>query len=167
MEKTNYPKRTPSFANNIIPPEHVKPNTEYTFTVNSNDARQYFDKEDRQELVINDMAKWMANRSKYLNVELYLEVSCIGRLHWHGTLSFVDNEAIRRFYVNDIHGLITYNIIEIDYMKDEEFWKDDYCVKQEHFMKFVMTSKYAVNHYLENIQKVVLNPKLFKPIHEC
>lgn len=171
MEKIHDPKHKKydsyAYANRLPPPEKVRVKRNYTFTLNPNDARQHFDKEDRQELVIHDMARWMANRSTYLDIMVYLEVSLLGRLHWHGVISFEDNEAIRRFYVNDVHALINSNIIEIDTMEDEEYWLETYCTKQEHLMNFVMTSKFAVNYYLHQIQKLKLNPKIFKPIHEC
>lgn len=115
--------------NSIVKPENINYKEWYTFTINPCDTYQYFKDKDR----VNSFHKYWDSyfylkltTKDIADVELRLEVSPLGRLHYHGMIQFRNLEA---FFVDIIHDLTTIATIEIDKINDKEIW-DNYVTKQ-------------------------------------
>lgn len=146
-------------AQTIIHPECVSIDTKYTFTLNPSDDFQFFkeDPETRITKSINHIKYIIRNNPNY-HMDLFLEVSCKGRLHWHGTLLFKHNNHIKNFYLQFIPQILNNHSIEIDTIADPDKWLE-YCTK----------SKHLFNHNIKTSDIVKFkkpNNKLFKPIDE-
>lgn len=115
--------------NKIIKLEEVCKKTFYTLTVNPNDSRQFFDKDNR-------MTKFLSYFKMYIvpmfigDVNGFIEISPTGRLHFHGTLKFRNNDQIYRFYLDNVHKLTTMCMLEIDTIDDIKVW-NKYISKQQ------------------------------------
>lgn len=112
---------------NLLKFEHMLLNTVYCITLNPEDDGQCFGNIQR----IND---FMEKHKKALNViikdtchlELMLEISPSGRLHFHGYITLFDKIS---FYSDIIHNLMKKYMIEIDIINDPCVW-NNYIVKQ-------------------------------------
>lgn len=144
----------------IMSPELVLVDTEYTLTINPNDDFQFFND------IGSERIKKSENHIKYLMrkypnfiMNLQLEVSRTGRLHWHGTILFKKQKHITDFYLEAIHDLLLKHHIEMDTIADPQKWKE-YCLKGKHMMD--------VNLYTPEVVKTIGKPrnKVFKDISE-
>lgn len=146
--------------------ENVKPCRQYTFTLNPSDQYQFWDDPLREIMIVHKMAKYISDRANYLNIEVYLETSSVGRLHWHGTIMFVDIEAIKRFYLSDLHALLAKNHVEIDTIgdsdEDHQRW-EDYISKQYEFMQIFLHNESAIRH-IKNHENIIKNNNLRKVV---
>lgn len=131
------------FKQSILEPKLVKTDVEYTFTVNPNDKFQFWDDH------LNDrISKSKSHCNKLLRtycsikVKLHMDVSRTGRIHWHGTVKFPSDEAIKTFYIKYIHEMLEEHQIEMDTINDIEYW-NDYCTKIKHLVDVVCTTETA------------------------
>lgn len=125
-----------SERHSVISPEKVHPNVPYTFTWNPDDAHQGWKAERETDRISQVRAYFINLVVNKLNatIKAELEVSPLGRLHFHGTIKFNSLQAIKRFYVMDIRNLLNNAQIEIDSIEDDEVW-DTYCRKQNEVMQ--------------------------------
>nr|UOF80451.1 rep protein [Cressdnaviricota sp.]UOF81224.1 rep protein [Cressdnaviricota sp.] len=111
--------------NPIIDPKLVEPNIPYTLTINPNDDYQFFKEnmEDRIKKSVNHMNYILKNYT-CLHINLQMDISRTGRIHWHGTITFPCEMSIKRFFFEIIHELLTKHIIEIDTIEDLVKWTE-------------------------------------------
>lgn len=126
-------QKTTSFKESILSPDKVELNIKYTFTVNPNDDFQYWGDQDRIKKATKHM-QFICNRYINYDIELYMDISRTGRLHWHGTISFKTNTQILDFYVEIIHELLTKHQIDMDTIKDPLIWTT-YCLKMFNLLR--------------------------------
>jgi len=107
--------------------ETLKVGTTYTFTFNPSNEGQYFNSEERVSLVKHQMELLVVRLSAEIKVQL--EVSRMGRLHWHGTIKFPYEKNIADFFILQINKLQDKGTYEIDTIKDQTEWST-YCSKQ-------------------------------------
>nr|UOF78872.1 rep protein [Cressdnaviricota sp.]UOF83105.1 rep protein [Cressdnaviricota sp.] len=116
----------------ILSPESITVNTSYTFTLNPCDDLQYFDQIDRIKSLEGYAINYILPVVPAI-VDIYMEVSRAGRLHFHGTINFPTIAHIKDFYVNVIHKLSKKFQIEIDTICDPDKWRE-YCTKSSHLI---------------------------------
>lgn len=139
MEKT--PKN--GFKQNILSPEVIIAKTLYSITLNPSNDRQGWNScktsKERIEWVSACMQILMA-KIPNIQLDLYMEVSRTGRLHFHGTISFNSNDEIRLFFVEYIQSWLQLMHIDIDTIEDPEKWYT-YCTKCKHLIDVHITTK--------------------------
>lgn len=110
--------------------DKIELNKPYAITINPSDKYQYFGLKNRINLFIKGLE---LDYRAYLppNYSLYIELSDIGRLHWHGTIIYRDMDEVVYFYLNKIHSLLKHANIKIKEITDEGW--DGYCYKQHVF----------------------------------
>lgn len=112
--------------------EDIEINVEYAITINPSDKFQCFDYMKRMDCfkkLFNEKIRPLVSFGD-MCTQLYLEISKMGRLHYHGTIEFQNEEDIGEFFLNKIHLLIDRTSFEIDTISDPEIWYD-YCTKQK------------------------------------
>lgn len=112
---------------NILSPELVVPKTDYAYTICPNDDFQHWNGEDR----VKTFKRYAVNfilKSCPAKLDLWMEISRTGRLHWHGRINFPSYEHIRLFYIDYIHKFLKDNMVELDTIEDELKWST-YCSK--------------------------------------
>lgn len=110
---------------NLVPKlETILPGTVYAFTLSP--EVQYFEDVER----VYKMNNLMKNRLRSPNIsyKLYLEISPLGRIHYHGWL-WIENPY--EFMRDDINKLISSATVCIKPIDDPMKW-EDYCTKQSH-----------------------------------
>lgn len=130
----NHPK------NPMISPEEIVLNTKYSITINPEDSYQFWSepmKGERIKKSTNHMRHIMRQNPNY-HLDLQMETSSLGRLHWHGTILFKDDNNLLEFFLTFIHDFLTKHVIEIDIITDKEISKkyknwEAYCTKQKRF----------------------------------
>jgi len=148
----------PTTSTSIVSPEAIVPKKKYTYTLSPDDDHQYWKCTDRidklQEFMLLEILR-------YPNVDIVakMEVSRTGRLHYHGTISFLDKEAIKHFFVIAIHDILKFSQLEIDTIADEDKW-NQYIAKQDLFNVWLKTSE-----ALKKFQKIPVYKK--SPYQKC
>lgn len=131
----------------VISPEEIELNRDYTITLAPNDVGQHWGTHNRIETCKIQMSSLIQYFHKDIDYLIYMEVSRTGRLHWHGTINFKSYESIVDFYVDRIHNLQNHMLIEIDSIKDTEKWQL-YCTKSQK-MKFPKLTPKIVKELLK------------------
>lgn len=114
----------------IVAPEDIDINVCYSLTINPSDDFQFFNSSSR----LNQSREWMEyilflyGQKIYINI--FQEVSRRGRIHYHGKIKFKTIEALKTFYVEHLHNLLSKAHIEIDTISNPEEW-DEYCRKSD------------------------------------
>lgn len=145
-------------GDNILSPDEIELKTPYAITIAPCDTRQYWDKDLREDMVKNDMAKIiMENKCELM---LYMEVSRTGRLHWHGYIAFNEYSQIKDFYVKKLHKLLSQNVIEIDKITDPLVW-EMYIQKQQQIMNNNLTKQKAKDIYNKTLNSDTVKYKKF------
>lgn len=112
----------------------------YSFTINPSDEIQFFGKERRSLRVHEIICLKMDTLKPYIEYTLYPEYSepeCKTaqykgpRMHYHGTLKFID---IFGFLELGFYKLSRWSVFEIDTISDQDYWHK-YCTKQQHIWK--------------------------------
>lgn len=124
---------------NILSPEVMEPDKEYSTTWNPCDSYQFFGKSDRIEKC-TEMVEKLIFDFPNTHLNLHMEVSRNGRLHFHGTISFTSQDAINDFYIHRIHSLQQLFNIDIDNLIDKEKWTI-YCTKSVKIMNVIINSE--------------------------
>lgn len=120
---------------NLLKFENMQTNTLYAITINPNDDYQCWNNIDRIKDFISKTKSTILNINKdtaYL--ELYLELSPTGRLHYHGYLKL--HEKIN-FYTNMIHKLQHIAHVDIDTLDDSGKW-EEYVLKQRELHSYMI-----------------------------
>lgn len=88
--------------------------------------------------------KYLKEKTHYCSIEVYPEVSPVGRLHVHGVVAIEDKYRYL-FQMYDVPALVRYGHIEIDTIGDWDVWKT-YFKKQVKYLKpLTETNKYYDN----------------------
>lgn len=126
-------KKSGNYASkiSIISPEEIDLKTTYTFSVNLCDDFQHWSDADRVEKFVKSSKLLLKHIAGITKFQLRLEISRTGRLHWHGTIRFINYNAVRTFFVDKIIILMRRATVEIDTCQDPTVW-DEYCSKSKH-----------------------------------
>jgi len=133
----------------------------YAISINPDDSHQYMTEKEytkRLKLFV-DNQKIILNRIlQPLKYELYLEVSPVGRLHWHGYIKYNNIETLKRFYLTQVIKLKHISTFEIDTMNGK--W-DAYVVKQYKIWDTKITSEDRINKLaLMDVESEVIYKKI-------
>jgi len=129
----------------IISPEELALKTKYTFTINPNDKRQYFECTDRIEKLTSFMEQELLEIPN-VDVDVYMECSRNGRLHFHGTIEFKTKDSIKHFYVIKMHQWQQFSNIAIEPLKEPEKWLE-YCTKSKSIIDVQISTKNVFDKY--------------------
>lgn len=127
----------------IVSPEEIKLNEFYTLTLNPNDRHQYFDATNRIDKLTSYMQAKILDCPN-MDVDVHMEISRKGRLHFHGTIMFCKTEHILYFYLHKINEWLESFQIEIDTISDRLKW-DTYCTKSSNLIKVNINSKHVID----------------------
>lgn len=129
----------------IISPEEIILKTKYSFTLNPNDKRQYFEVTNRIHKLTEFIEQELLEIPN-VDVDVYMEVSRTGRLHFHGTIAFSTKESIVHFYVNKMNDWLSFCNMEIAPLKDPDIWLT-YCTKSKSLIDVHITTKDCLDRY--------------------
>lgn len=143
-------KKGPYKKEEIISPEDIIPKVRYAITINPSDKRQFFECTDRIDKLKDSMIQLLLQVPN-VDIDIRMEVSRAGRLHFHGTISWSNHEAIKHFFVIQIHQWMQIHNISIvkigkddstneDLIDHNNKW-DEYCSKSRHLIDVRITSK--------------------------
>lgn len=157
-------KKIPTAGNsakyNIIAPEDVKLNEEYTFTLNPESTPYQTKRKGDKCLVlppfINEIIKGLG-KLRYCKYSLRHEISCHGKWHYHGTIRITD---IMNFYCFDIPLIKELGCFEIDMITDKDKWIK-YLTKCEALVRPYM-EKDKLPYVIDNNTKYVPENPLVK-----
>lgn len=129
---------SPYRAHSQLPaPEAITIGVPYTFNYNPDDSHQYFNCADRLDKAKSYMTIWLAKLKPHIRI--HLELSKMGRLHWHGTIKFQNNAQVLEFFLFKIIQLTGNGHIEIDTISDMEEWSK-YITKSKHILDVCLDS---------------------------
>lgn len=124
-----------------IKPENMSIGVRYSFSINP-------EKQPSDMKSINNIVEWYNYITKqlallkYCSVVVALEISCNGRLHYHG---YITIENIIDFFYEDIKRLQLIGAYEIDTVEDVVKW-DKYINKLEKLME-----QWCKKHNIERV----------------
>lgn len=134
------PPKSFNEGQHIMSIEDVDIKVKYTLTISPNDDYQYFNHKssDREKNFRESFEEFFTMVDfQGINIYLHPELSPRGRLHFHGTILFKTEKAIKLFYMDAIHVMLRRSQIEMDTIKDAEVW-DTYCKKQSKYFDWVI-----------------------------
>lgn len=115
--------------------------SKYAITINPDNDHQFFGiKADDRVIKAVEYMKSIARAYPNISLEMALDISCRGRIHWHGVLTVFAPENIKVLYLEFIPYLLKGNQIEIDTIEDDRVW-DEYCHKIKHIYNINVTTK--------------------------
>lgn len=138
--------------NEVMKMELCEPGKEYALTLAPSDDKQFWGE---CKLSLNGLSRVrmfyeqqkvsVYTILKRYDYKLDLECSPLGRLHWHGTIKFKNDDKIIDFYVNTVPNLIKGYTICVKPIKKQDGW-DTYCKKQNRFFaKYSISSADKIN----------------------
>lgn len=131
----------------IMSIEDIELEKEYTFTVNPNDKYQFWDCPDRVASAQGYMTTYFLKQmSEFAYLELQMEISPKGRIHYHGTIMFYSFCQVKNFYLETIPLLMKNYEIEIGLIEDLSDWME-YCNKGK--------LKFGLPHFKSNALRLV------------
>lgn len=158
MNLTNYDKFKRKHTS--IKPEDLILNKEYAFSYNPKEQLGITCiKYTHHKRFINTYHDWVNNMHKLFkklqgcNICVVLEVSQLGRLHFHGYIR-VKNKFL--FYVKDIPYLMSLGTIAIVPINEPDEWKKYLC-KQEHVFKKTHDHLEADSTYKYSNEKIAIS----------
>jgi len=120
--------------------EEVDLEMSYAFSCNPGDSYQGFEQtgSDRIEHFQKHFEPTLMMLNQYAILDLHMEISKKGRLHYHGWLTF-RSETLLLFYLKFVHALMkrcTFTLVVVDWDKDPKGskWKE-YITKQTAWFK--------------------------------
>lgn len=120
----------------VLDPKLIKLDVKYTFTINPNDDFQYWKENEKERIRMSiKHANYVLSKMSCARCWLKMDISRVGRIHWHGTIEFKTFKNLRRFLLEHIHDLTLKHTIEIDTITDEKTW-NDYCNKLNHLVDY-------------------------------
>ena len=134
----------------------------YAVTINPNDDFQFFKDcmSERLKKAENHM-KYVLKSQPNFQFDLHMEISCKGRIHWHGTLEFKHHDNIRVFYFEFINEFLTKHTMELDTLSETKISKkyeswDEYCTKQIHLVNIHLITLEIMKNKLniKNVNKI-------------
>jgi len=84
---------------------------------------------------------------EHCELSVYPEMSCLGRIHFHGYIYIWDIGDILRFYHTDLQLLIQYGTVSIKVQTSEKDWQD-YVFKQRFLMEIFM-KEHGLKYHIE------------------
>lgn len=138
MSKKGVPKFETNKAS-IMSPEEIKLNDYYTLTLNPNDRHQYFEDPKRIDK-LTTFVECLILECPNMDINIHMEISRKGRLHFHGIIKFCKIEHVLYFYLNKINEWLSYFQIEMDTIADLDVW-NKYCIKSNHLINVNINSK--------------------------
>lgn len=124
----------------VLPIEKVQVGTLYTITVAPSNDHQKWDESERVREFTKYYKTYVFKQLLPNSFAVMIEISSTGRLHFHGSIKFVSDKEILKFYTYTIHNLLRGNQIEIDTIADLSAW-ETYCNKQSRFKLGSITSQ--------------------------
>lgn len=123
--------------------EKVQPGVVYSF--NYNPEKQYFEKlpHIRMNYIDEDFRKITKHLEEEVLFHLRMEISPMGRFHYHGKIKFKTETPIY-FYSNGVREFASKGSLKIDTISDMDVW-EDYMCKQLHIFP---EDKYPYSTYL-------------------
>lgn len=148
---------------NIVSPEEIEVNKLYAITMAPNDDLQYWTDEERVSKLEHYMINYILKDAPAV-IDITMEVSRTGRLHYHGTIMFPIRRNIHNFYINTIHKWLNKFIIEIDTIKDLTVWLT-YCGKCKDVMMedVKIHSTKALMKRLKHEERIPMKPIQMEP----
>lgn len=141
-------KVQPKHKYSAIAPEDVKTDELLSFSYNPEEQPLF---EKFYSMKLNNLKDWSRRQKdiltslRYAEVEVVLECSRQGRLHYHGYIMIKDPIE---FYLKDLKKLKHYGTYEIDTIQDYEKWSS-YIYKQLKYMKG-FCDKYDMIYEIKN-----------------
>lgn len=129
----------------MLSPEAIEVGTIYSFTVNPNDKRQYWELMDRVEKLTHFMELQLIDIPN-VHIMLHMEISRTGRLHFHGTIKFTTKECIKHFFLFKIYDWMKLHQLDMGVINDSKIW-DDYCTKSKSILDVKITTKECMDKY--------------------
>lgn len=117
-----------------IKPEDVVEGTEYTFSFNPEEQPLF---QRFYSMTLNNLKDWSQQQDnvfrslKYCKINVVMEISSGGRLHYHGYITITDTV---NFFLKTIKHLKHYGTYEIDVITDPDKWSA-YVYKMDKKMK--------------------------------
>lgn len=109
-----------------VSPEEIERDCDYAISYNPDDSHQHWHKDSRVTLCEEFMRNLLWTINKWALVDVQMEVSKQGRLHFHGTIKVQDVRGFFVFAIRRLQDNGTYCIKTID---DQKAWQE-YCTKQ-------------------------------------
>lgn len=113
----------------LLPLESIQIDAKYTFNLNMSDEF---------ETLLQNVEQYKYFLKKYISpyctFELFPELSPLGRLHYHGYITFYDSLKLVDFYFS-IRTFMSYCAMKIGHLNDDKIW-DDYIFKQQSHMQY-------------------------------
>jgi len=147
----------------MLSPELIEINTVYTITLNPSDDFQYWTNESYQARIkaLSAYVELYLLKQIPAVVDIYMESSRTGRLHFHGTIKFLKSDHILEFYLMTLHKLVGKFQIEIDTIKDIKIWTT-YCRKSSHLIDVnIKTNSHNLKRY-KDMQPVVKQKDMYE-----
>lgn len=153
---------TDHVAGTILGIEKVSLLKWHTLNLNPDDSRQYWDTNSvlsRIDSMGSYVEKYIIPElKKYAMVELYMEVSPKGRLHFHGVIMFTSNTHLRQFYLEYIHTMLSKFTMTLGVINDKDVWYN-YITKQQNIL-YGLIKPFKTN----DVQKIT-NYEIVKYLH--
>lgn len=129
-------------------------------TINPDNEFQFLDQigSERIKKATNHI-KYLVRKHSQLDLELHIDISKRGRIHWHGLLRFRDIKHIRYFYEEFVPQMTTQHTMEVDTISNMENWMK-YCNKTKLLWNVVVETNEVCKI------KTVNKNNLFKDITE-
>lgn len=136
---------------NIVSPEDIRLNTKYTLNINPNDDHQYWQSDERVKLSSVWMQYSIDNIDAQINVQM--EISRLGRLHFHGTIEWIgSNASVLAFFMDSLRSLLSKATINISEIQSLTEW-NEYCNKGSIFNLPKFCTSDAKTKRLKNVEK--------------
>lgn len=134
----------------LISPEEIQVDVKYTLTLCPDDSLQFWNANEIQRLERSQdyIRSLLLNLGKNTDINIWLEVSRTGRIHYHGTIMFASKNSVKTFFLTKIHKIQDHFKIEIDTISDMDEWLD-YCQKSFDLWNIKITTKDAIK-YIKN-----------------
>lgn len=126
--------RNPKYAHRTVKPENMILNTNYAFSLNPQQQPEIVN---FYKVKLNTYKDWSNQiydkfrTMRYCKISTYLEISKLGRFHFHGTIKIHDKI---KFVLYDLKRLMDIGTLEIDTIEDEMKWHL-YCTKLKYEME--------------------------------
>lgn len=138
--------------------EDVLSKLKYELTMAPDDSLQHFNQSNR----INNFVKTI-NKKLFIQLypyirptKLHIEISKLGRLHLHGTISFKSKLMIKLFFVDQVKNLTDHFTIAMNPYRGD-IW-DEYIVKQQRYEFPTLTTTWDPNDDVPKLKYKKIHP---------
>jgi hypothetical protein len=114
-----------------IPTQDFELNTDYSFSINSQEQHWKQNSIHRPIKMIQHYLKILSHIKDYCEFELTPEMSPkTGRWHYHGVIRFTSYDKLYNFYLIGLNKLTNLSVYEIDTINNIKHWQQ-YCTKNK------------------------------------